>query len=98
MGFLYDVLYLSEEKRNNSQLNNIACILNFSCSTYNMTFDMTQEKQKILQILVPIKLFYSVTLEKFTIKLESQLIANFYYHIQKFYPNQYTTYNLIGLG
>ena len=56
MGFLYDVLYLSEEKRKNSQLNKTVCIHNFSCGTNNITFDKTQHNQKIFQILVCLKL------------------------------------------
>ena len=86
-----------KKKRNNSQLNNVVCIHNFSSSTDNITFDMTQEKQNIFQVLVVSKLFYSVTLGIFARKLEDQLIENFY-HIQKIYPNQNTAYNLIVWG
>ena len=97
--FLYDVFYQFEEKWNNSKIYNTNYIHNFSCNVNYTTFAcclLTRTNKRMSKFLVPINIFYSVSLGMFPVKLENQLIANFY-HIQNVYQRLNTTYYLIIL-
>ena len=50
MGFLYDVLQLSAESLNNSDLYNMDCIHNFNFSVNYITFTVNQDTQNYSQI------------------------------------------------
>ena len=77
MGFLYDVFHLYEENRTTHSFITVIAFVIFPVAWIVPHLMWTRTNKRISKFLVPIKIFYSVSLGKFPVKLENQLIANF---------------------
>jgi hypothetical protein len=90
MGYLYDVFHLYEENRTTHSFITVIAFVIFPVAWIVPHLMWTRTNKRIPKFLVPIKIFYSVSFGKFQVKLENQLIANFY-HIQNVYQMQNLT-------